>query len=213
MDAEPKPPQSSLPAHLEARVDAIIRAAEDHAQSIQRDIQVQQRVAESEAQRHVLDARRQADALTDDRLRRLHELTGELTERAEATLRQFEGFAEALERATRQLEAEGIDAGGPPSVPRPPSVRRPPAPAPTAVPEPSPHPRRMGYAAKRAASRAAELDAARLVAIEMAVDGHARADVENHLSQQFSIGGVGAMLDDVFGSATGPTRARWRDDD
>jgi hypothetical protein len=234
MESEPEITRSSLPAHLEARVEAIIRAAEDHAQSIQRDIQTQQRVAESEAQRHVLAARREAGALTDDRLRRLRELTDELTERAEATLRQFEAFAEALDRATHQLEREGLGdvgdgaalhPGRSPSrlrvdlgseLARASAVRgRDPLPAapeagPAAAPADAP-PRRTGRAAAKAAARVAELDAARLVAIEMAVDGCNRKEVQDHLRTQFSIEGIDTLLDDVFGEARGSIRPRWRD--
>lgn len=225
MESEKEMPAGSLPAHLEARVEAIIRAAEDHAESIQRDVQTQQRVAESEAQRHVTAARREAGALTDQRLRRLRELSDELTEQAEATLRQFATFSEALERATRELEAEGLEPQ--PAMPRAPAP--PPAPArpapvptsalqrsidqPTAPGEPPAPSLRRGPVAKRAAARTAELDAARLVAIEMAVDGRTRSDVEEHLREQFAIGGIESLLDDVFGEARGSTRAKWRGDD
>ncbi|MDO8209247.1 hypothetical protein [Conexibacter sp. CPCC 206217] len=43
-------------------------------------------------------------------------------------------------------------------------------------------------------------NAARLVAIEMAVGGAARADVERHLLERFTIGDATPLLDDVFGA-------------
>jgi hypothetical protein len=183
MKSEPDITHSALPAHLEARVEAIIRAAEDHAQSIHRDLESQQRAAESEARGRVLAARREAGDLTEDRLRRLRELTDELTERAEATLSEFQAFAEALERATAELARGGLAAtGGDPA----------------AEPDPG------------AAAREGDSEAARLVALEMAVDGLSRAEVSERLREQFAIPGLEALLDDVYG-ARGPRPRRRRD--
>jgi hypothetical protein len=51
------------------------------------------------------------------------------------------------------------------------------------------------------------LDAARLVALEMAVGGRRRAEVERHLSAVYRGPDTEALLDDVFGTAEERRRA------
>jgi hypothetical protein len=50
----------------------------------------------------------------------------------------------------------------------------------------------------------AGLDAARLVAIEMAVAGRSREDVGRHVRASHEVGDVEALLDDVFGPLAVP---------
>lgn len=113
-DVPPAAPRgSSLPSHLESRVEAILRAAEDHAERIQRDMQAQRNLAESEARRHLADAQRRADSVADQRIQRLRELTDGLLERAETLAREFDAFSEALVRATAAVETGGELATAP----------------------------------------------------------------------------------------------------
>jgi hypothetical protein len=52
--------------------------------------------------------------------------------------------------------------------------------------------------------------AARLVALQMAVAGADRGEVEGHLLVNFAVGDATAILDDVFGRGTGSTkRVTW----
>jgi hypothetical protein len=44
------------------------------------------------------------------------------------------------------------------------------------------------------------LDAARLAAIEMAVAGRSRSEVEEHLRATYAVDDLDALLDDVFGA-------------
>ncbi|MDO8187176.1 hypothetical protein Q7L71_16375, partial [Conexibacter sp. CPCC 205706] len=87
-------------------------------------------------------------------------------------------------------------AAAPPE-PAPLRVAQPPAPAaptPTAAPAPT-----------------GELtNAARLVAIEMAVGGASRADVDEHLRSRFGVEDPSPLLDDVFGAESHPaSRLAW----
>ena len=60
------------------------------------------------------------------------------------------------------------------------------------------------------AGSAASLEAARLVAIEMAVAGRTRAEVDDHLRESFRITATAELLDDVFGGGSGETtRTSW----
>jgi hypothetical protein len=54
--------------------------------------------------------------------------------------------------------------------------------------------------AAEAGSRDGSLDAARLAAIEMAVAGRTRSEVEEHLRATYALEDLDALLDDVFGA-------------
>jgi hypothetical protein len=147
---------SGLPAHLAARVEAIVQAAEQ----------------EAAAARHDIAAERQAAA---DRLRGL---TDGLRERAEAAKARLDELLALLEQTADAVREDGGDA----------------------YPEPSPPPRPSGAnAAGPALGRARELSAARLIAIEMAVAGRSRDEVDRHLRETFRFDDTRALLDDVFG--------------
>ncbi|HEY8865632.1 MAG TPA: hypothetical protein VIM22_01775, partial [Solirubrobacteraceae bacterium] len=135
---------TSLPATLAARIEEIVRAAEREAGVVQRDLEEQRRIAETEARRYLIDAKRQADALTEQRVGRLGELTGELVERAEAAQRQLEGLISAIERATahadREVRQPDFEPPPAPRVPDPPragTIQPPPARPPDPGPSPA----------------------------------------------------------------------------
>ena len=64
-----------------------------------------------------------------------------------------------------------------------------------------------------AAANADESDphpAARLVALQMAVAGGNRSEVEGHLRRAFDLDSPQSILDDIFGEGTGPdSRVAW----
>jgi hypothetical protein len=171
----PQPGGDGLPAALAARVDAIVRAAEQEAASVQRDLVAQRRAAETEAQRYLVDARSRADALAHERTQRLHELTNDLVEQAEAAARQLETLLAALKRTTAAIETDAPDDEAAPAKP---------------PPEP---------AAPEAAPGVRDVSTARLVAIEMAVAGRPRDEVDRHLRESYDVDDTSALLDDVFG--------------
>jgi hypothetical protein len=168
----------SLPAQLGERVESIVRAAKEEAAAVQRHLAAQRREAEEEAQRYLLEARRQADRLAEERARRLRELTDDLIGRAEAIRDQVEELSVALERATRALEQEGLGA------------------------EPAPD---AGGSGRDLGVE--DLRAARLAAIELAVAGRSREEVDDHLRRSLGMGDTRRLLDDVFAE---PGAARTR---
>ena len=184
-------PASALPARLAARVEAIVRAAEQEALALQRDLDAQRRLAEQEALRYLDEARRRADALGEDRVRHLRELTDDLVSRAELVKRQLDDLARAIERAAGavqrdpQLRAPAED-GAPPAAGEAPGLM-------TEPPAPRDGDRRRGD----------DLGAARLVAIEMAVAGRSREEAARHLRDSFRLADPDRLLDDVFGPAAG----------
>jgi hypothetical protein len=64
-------------------------------------------------------------------------------------------------------------------------------------------------AAERSAREPDEQLSARLVALQMAVAGGKRDEVESHLKRTFDLDDVGQILDDVFGDGADGERAGW----
>jgi hypothetical protein len=168
------PPDSvgDLPAAIAARVEGIVHAAEREAAAVQRDLAAQRQAAEAEMQRYLAEARHRADLVSGDRTQQLRELTGELVERAEGTAHELEALLDALKRTVAALETEPADG------------------EPAAAAEP----------AEPAVAGRRDLSAARLVAIEMAVAGRSRDEVDDHLRNAFDVDDTRALLDDVFGA-------------
>jgi hypothetical protein len=161
-----------LPAAIAARVEGIVRTAENEAAAVQRDLAARRQEAEAEVQQYRAEAKRRADMLAGERTQQLHELTAELIERAGATVRELEALLGTLKRTTAML-GPGTADDEPPTVPasgEPAAVGRP------------------------------DLSAARLVAIEMAVAGRGRDEVDEHLRDAFEVDDTRALLDDVFGA-------------
>jgi hypothetical protein len=161
-----------LPDAIAARVEGIVRAAEREAEAVQRDLAAQREAAEAELQRYLVEARDRAAMLSGDRTQQLRELTGELVERAEGTAHQLEALLDALKRTVAALDTGTADGE-------------------TQSPPPAAEPAAVGRR---------DLSAARLVAIEMAVAGRTRDEVDEHLRDAFDVGDTRALLDDVFGA-------------
>lgn len=165
-----------LPAAIAARVEGIVHAAEREAAAVQRDLTAQRQAAEAEMQRYLAEARHRADLVAAERTQQLRELTGELVERAEGTAHELEALLDALKRTVAALETE------------------PEAEPAEAEPAPAAEPAEPAVAGRR------DLSAARLVAIEMAVAGRTRDEVDDHLRTAFDVDDTRALLDDVFGA-------------
>lgn len=172
-------------------------------------------LVESELRTQVAEARQRLDAEVDERLRRLSEVTDSLVERAESVSRELDGLGAALRRAagdvsdTASAPLTGDEDSGeaPPTVV---SAADPPAAssvehleAELAGPPPEAYrPVLVGPPTSAPGATAvaeAPSDAARLVAVEMALAGSSREDVDRHLRGAFNLAGTGELLDDVFG--------------
>jgi hypothetical protein len=284
--------EESISDEISERVRSVIAAAEGAATAIRHEaeqqVQSKRRAAEAERQRYLEDAKAEAEALLEERIKRISELSDSLIEGAEAILMRIEGAQElksqlesmihALAAAAAELARESErDRGAEAPRPRPVAVEDEPAPRMRAVPEPEvvepevteaeapaasadegpaaksdlkpvevvpeeaeaevevvdaqvieepePEPeaekpsaiqRLRKAAGSRGENGAAEEEAApasesrgfdgddmlaaRLVALQMAVAGSARVEVEAHLRKTFSLDEPGAILNDVFGT-------------
>jgi hypothetical protein len=306
--------EESISDEISERVRSVISAAESAATAIRHEAeqqaQIKRRAAEAERQRFLETAKAEAEALLQERMKRISELSDSLIEGTEAILMRIEGAQEvkrqletmvhALAEAAETLAAESESAaprreprpsaaGAEPaarvrSVPEPQDAEPDPAvvtelrvPEPEAATEPAgsgaepvpdqepqateaarpaadradgpaapsdlepvavvpdedddevevvdavevvdePEPERRspverlreatgggngGDQRKQPEPRGFEGDdmlAARLVALQMAVAGSARVEVEEHLRRTFSMDEPGAILNDVFGT-------------
>jgi hypothetical protein len=169
-------------------------------------------LVETELRHQVAEARRRLDEDVDERLRRLHEVTDSLLERAEAVSRELDGLGAALRRAATDVEDTAnapldpslevdVETAAPAEAdaPAPPAVEG--LEAELAGPPPEAYRPTIVQPAIAAAVVAEEgpSDAARLVAVEMALAGSSRDDVDRHLRSAFNVADTGDLLDDVFG--------------
>lgn len=282
------PIDESISDEISERVRSVLAAAESAATAIRHEAEQQvtlkMRAADAERARLLEDARSEAEALLQERIRRISELSDSLIEGAETILmrlasaeeakRQLDTMVRALADTAAELAAESRQGrpappAAPPAEPEPvaasepeprvrvvpdPVVAEEPAkaelkpveavpdededvevvdavevvedePAAEAQPEPEPasdKPSPVERLRKAAASRAEngakedapaaepeqrgfdgdDMLAARLVALQMAVAGSARVEVEAHLRKTFSLDEPGAILNDVFGAET-----------
>ncbi|MBS1871334.1 MAG: hypothetical protein JSS99_16910 [Actinobacteria bacterium] len=231
-DSTPGPAGGRLGADLAARVAAIVDAAEREARVAEQAIAEHRRSAEEEARRYLAAARLHVDAETAARAARIETLS-------RAARRLADELTDAVAALTRELQAEDVHADTRlPRTPWPPQAAAPapaapparvapvaPAPpAPAAPPEPvaprEPAPSWSRIEAEPAPAPPTNGDgdageipapsAARLVAIEMAVGGSSRAEVERHLRGELGVAEPEPLLDDVFGVASGAgSRLAW----
>ena len=296
-DDTPISAEESISDEISERVRSVLAAAESAGTAIRHEaeqqVQSKRRAAEAERQRYLEDAKAEAEALLEERMKRISQLSDSLIEGAEAILmriegaqevkRQLEAMVHALADAAEELAHESERSRETPR-PRPVAVEDDPEPRVRAVPdpavveavpdaepevteadapaasaddgpaakadlkpvevvpdedddeeievvdavevvddEPEPEPSGKGSPIQRLRKATSRGDdngeveedappvesrgfdgddmlAARLVALQMAVAGSARDEVEAHLRKTFSLDEPGAILNDVFGT-------------
>jgi hypothetical protein len=220
-DSTAGPAGGRLGADLATHVEAIVHAAEREARAAEQAIAAHRRSAEEEVARYLAAARLHVDAETAARSARIETLSAaarrlsdELTDAVAALTRELhsdqEGAAMRLPRPPWPAEPAPVAAAPPPAPPAPAPVTPEPTWTRAEAPEPStpePEPVEGTSRVNGNGDTADELDipapsAARLVAIEMAVGGSSRAEVEEHLRVRLGVTAPEPLLDDVFGVAS-----------
>jgi DivIVA domain-containing protein len=168
--------------------------------------------AEAKAKEIEADARREADEL----LSNSRSQARDQIERAQRSVAKLIGQADELRERIGAMAEDvvGTEKGraetdpGPQPVPEPapptpevdpspvtvpePEPPREPEPEPPLIPEPHPEP------PAPAAANGADEQAARLVAMKMALDGSSREDVEKHLAANYELADTNELIDAVF---------------
>jgi hypothetical protein len=178
------------------RASEIVEAVERAAAGILDD-------AEAEARRYVDESRRQGDRAAAERIRAVAELTESLVDRAEALRGQLETLVSALDNARAQLEQA---AGGGEARPQPAPAA--PADQPPEAQPPPPAPSRLRPVQadgieepeSNSTSDKLSLSGARLLAIQMAVAGSSRSQIETRLKSELGVEDASRILDAVLGA-------------
>ena len=185
-------------AAASARVQQIIAAAETTADELRAD-------AGEEAREHVHRVSTASRELLE-RIGAMHDELGELMDRLREDAGRLSAELRSLERDVGELAppADEEEELEPPA----PAVAAEPEPEPELEPEPETDPERIAAARKAAAAKdRAEADkpddeeAARLVALDMALAGTPREETAKYLAEHYSLADAGAVLDDVYALA------------
>jgi len=175
-----RPAPVSLAEDAATRVQAIVAAAESSAEQLRDD-------AGREAREHV----ERVSAGASELLAKLDALQAELD-------RLLGGVRSAAESLGGSLEQLGRDVGtlGAPAAPAGPAAPASPAvPAPPAAPASADSPRAVNGA------RSNDEAGARLVALNMALEGAPREQTAGYLAAHYELADVEGLLDDVYASA------------
>jgi hypothetical protein len=174
----------SLAIAASERVRAIVQAAEASAAEIEK-------AAQEDAQRIRAQAAQSTQALLE-RLQAMERELGGLVEE----LRGGAGRI-AAELSSLQAEVEKLGAVAPAE----PAAAAAPATAPaTSVPPPAPKDEPAPQSASGAVEEEDDVDGARIVALQMALEGKAREETSAFLAANFKLADPAALLDEVYAS-------------
>jgi DivIVA domain-containing protein len=175
LDRVRRPGGQAMASTASAQVQRILEAAESSAEQLRTE-------AGEEASEHVHRVSTAARELLE-RIAAMHDELGELMDR----LREDAG---RLSSELRSLERDVGEVGAPAEAP---VAAAEPEPEPSAEPEPEPAP--------AAEERPDDEEAARIVALDMALGGTPREETERYLSEHYALGDPSSLLDDVYAHA------------
>ncbi len=217
----------SLATSAAGHVQSIIAAAETAAAEIERQALESARQAREAADRDAAHTREQAVAKARLQVAAVGHVAATLLERVGGMDAEVRGLLDSLRaggsRLAGDLEAvetnmgELYDAASgqahPATPPEPVEASAPapavPAPAPdSAAPDSGSAPAAPEPAAKQApaqtpASVSGDLDGARLIALNMALNGESRADTERYLADNFELSDRGKLVEEVYAAIEG----------
>jgi hypothetical protein len=219
---------TSLAAVASASVQAIVEAAESSAAAIERDAREQAEQVGQDAARDAQRTRDEAIERSQDHVGKVHEATALMLQRVDAMESELSALVESLRTGANRLNAdlsllsgnmgELYAAAG-----RPSETPGPPPPAPVAVaaveevaveevaveevlvaePEEEYVEAEVADESDEPAAADTDVESARLVALNMALNGDSRAQVDKYLADNYDLGDRDALLDDVYATVEG----------
>ncbi len=214
--AEARPAGTSLAAVASAQVQAIVEAAESSAAAIERDARDAAEQVAQDAAREAARTRDEAVERSQDHVGKVHEATALMLQRVDAMESELGALVESLRTGANRLNAdlsllsgnmgELYAAAGRPSAAPAAGAAAPPAveELPVAEPEDEPEAEAPAAAAPVAAADDDEdVEGARLIALNMALNGDPRAAVDKYLSENFDLSDRDALLDEVYATVDG----------
>jgi DivIVA domain-containing protein len=179
------------------RADAVARAQAHVAAVARATSTLSERVESMDAQSTALVA-----SLRDGAARLATDLSAVETNMADL-------YDAASGRADAPSQAEsGQDSPAPPATPPPPAVTSPLPAAPPAAPTPPPLPFPQSSAStpqspKPTSGAGEDLDGARLIALNMALNGEPRVDTDRYLAEHYELSDRHKLLDEVYAAIEG----------
>lgn len=212
---------ASLAGAASDQVRAIVEAAEATAAQIRSEAEEEAGRIRSEARSDAKAAHANAAAEAGERVSQVSGSAAAMLERIEAIDHELSALLDALRAGAGRLSSEltrlqdsleettwGRSAVAAETEPEPPAPE-PPAPEPE-PPAPEPAPARGAATATRGSSttaapaaKAADHEGARLIALNMALNGSSRKEIDSYLSENYALADQGALLDEVFTSVEG----------
>ncbi len=219
----------SLAAAASEQVRSIVEAAETSAADIQRQAEDEAREIRAEASTEADATREHATSEARDYVGRVSESTSGMLERIDAMESELTALIESLRTGSNRLNADlqllegNLTAVKNAVVPRPqfepeqPAARRPePEPAPAVPSEPFEESTEVTVVAAReilsdapaepapqSRTNGGDDDGARLIALNMALNGTPREETDRYLAENFKLTDRRGLLDEVYSSVQG----------
>jgi DivIVA domain-containing protein len=214
--AGPPAASASLASVASAQVQAIVEAAETSAASIEREAREHAAETEQDAARESERIRDDAIARSQDHVGKVHEATSLMLQRVDAMESELSALVDSLRTGANRLSAdlsllsgnmgELYAAAGHPSPDAPlayeTEVLVDEVVAVGEVVEAADEPD-ADFAATDAADGEDDVEGARLIALNMALNGQTRAETDKYLADNFDLGDRDALLDEVYATVEG----------
>jgi DivIVA domain-containing protein len=200
---------TSLAAAASEQVRTIVEAAESSAAEIRRQADDEARTSRDEASRDASRTRADAEREAAAHVERVSEATAVMLQRVDAMETEFGALLDSLRTGANRLSADltllkgnmgELEAAAEPG------TRPAPAPEPAIVADVADEPDdapagaydEFEEAAPTTAAPAGDIEGARMVALNMALDGRPREETAAYLEENFGLGDTSELLDDVY---------------
>jgi hypothetical protein len=211
---------TSLAAVASSQVQAIVEAAESSAAAIERDAREHAEQAAQDAARDAQRTRDEAIERSQDHVGKVHEATALMLQRVDAMESELSALVESLRTGANRLNAdlsllsgnmgELYEAAGQPSSmaaappPPPPIVEEIVVVEEVLVAEPADEPELADEEpAVATADDDDDVEGARLIALNMALNGQSRAETDKYLAENFDLSDRSGLLDEVYATVEG----------
>lgn len=208
------PTSASLASVASTQVQAIVEAAETSAASIEREARELAAETEQDAARESQRIRDEAIARSQDHVGKVHEATALMLQRVDAMEGELSALVDSLRTGANRLSAdlsllsgnmgELYAAAGHPS-PDMPLAYEPEALVEevVAVVAMDDEPDADAAATEAGEGEEDDVEGARLIALNMALNGQTRAETDKYLAENFELGDRDALLDEVYATVEG----------
>jgi DivIVA domain-containing protein len=207
----------TLASSASEQVRSIVEAAESSAADIQRDAETEAREIREEANSEAQATREQATEQAREYVGKVSESTDTMLKRLDSMETELGSLVDSLRTGGNRLTADlkllegnlsevsGSVAPRPQFEPEAPAEPEPPAAEPAATVEPEPaatgtEPVVADDAQAADTNGGDDAEGARLIALNMALNGTPREETARYLSENFSLSDAGGLLDEVYSS-------------